>query len=95
MTPLVARFDLAGTREGTVSLRVQPGTLGLRPGLEIERVAPPTVTVRLVPRARRWAMSPDRYGALHTTRPDSSRRTSPGPASPTTPSSTRMRPCWS
>jgi len=50
MTPLVARFDLGGTREGTLTLHVQPGTLGLPPGLEIERVSPPTVTVQLVPR---------------------------------------------
>ncbi|HEV8308282.1 MAG TPA: diadenylate cyclase [Methylomirabilota bacterium] len=50
MTPLVARFDLAGTREGTLTLRVQPGTLGLPPGLEIQRVFPPTVTIQLVPR---------------------------------------------
>jgi diadenylate cyclase len=50
IAPLAARFELAGTREGTVTLPVQPDTLGLPPGLEIERVSPPTVTVQLVPR---------------------------------------------
>jgi uncharacterized protein (TIGR00159 family) len=44
-----AHFDLRDAAEGTRTLDVGPESIGLPPGVIVERVLPPTITVRLVP----------------------------------------------
>ncbi len=50
LTAVVARFDLSGAVEGSLSLNVQQAALNLPPGLVLEGVAPPRISVRLVRR---------------------------------------------
>lgn len=45
---LIARFDLRGQKEGWQTLRVDPGTLNLPPGINMMRVRPDEVRLRLV-----------------------------------------------
>jgi hypothetical protein len=52
LTRLVASFNLRGTRSGTANLPVDSGNLNLPPGIVMERVSPPRVSVRLSPRVR-------------------------------------------
>jgi uncharacterized protein (TIGR00159 family) len=47
---LVARFDLGSAHEGSQILTVQPSTLDLPPGLVMESVSPPQVSLLLVRR---------------------------------------------
>lgn len=47
---LVARFDLASAHEGSQVLTVQPNTMDLPPGLVMESVSPPQVSLLLVRR---------------------------------------------
>ena len=50
LTRLVASFSLRGARAGTLELPVDSGNLNLPPGMVMERVLPPRITVRLVVR---------------------------------------------
>jgi uncharacterized protein (TIGR00159 family) len=52
LTTVVARFDLSGAAEGSLSLNVQQAVLNLPPGLILEGVAPQTISVRLMRPAR-------------------------------------------
>ena len=52
LTRLVASFSLRGARAGTLELPVDSGNLNLPPGMVMERVLPPRITVRLVVRKR-------------------------------------------
>ncbi|HTT64023.1 MAG TPA: diadenylate cyclase [Bryobacteraceae bacterium] len=52
LTRLVASFNLRGARAGTLSLPVHAGNFNLPPGIVMERVSPPAITVRLVPRGK-------------------------------------------
>lgn len=45
---LVAQFPLDSAKPGVATLRFDPETLDLPPGIEIAQVSPPTITVRLV-----------------------------------------------
>jgi uncharacterized protein (TIGR00159 family) len=45
---LVARLNLAGSKAGVRSIRVDSGTLGLPPGVEMIRAMPPNIEVQLV-----------------------------------------------
>lgn len=47
---LVARLNLAGSKEGARTLKVDAGTLGLPPGVELIRAVPPTIAVKLMKR---------------------------------------------
>jgi hypothetical protein len=51
LTRLVASFNLRGARAGTLNLPVHSGNLSLPPGIVMEVVSPPKVTVRLIQRA--------------------------------------------
>jgi uncharacterized protein (TIGR00159 family) len=52
---LVAHFDLSGAHGGVHVIPVRPDALDLPPGIHVDRVTPPSVTVRIEP-----ARSPDR-----------------------------------
>jgi len=49
LTRLVASFDLRGAHAGALNLPVNAGNVNLPPGIVIERVNPPRITVRLTP----------------------------------------------
>jgi diadenylate cyclase len=49
---LVASFNLRGAHAGTLDLRVDAGNVNLPPGIVMERVSPPRISVRLLPRGR-------------------------------------------
>jgi diadenylate cyclase len=51
LTNLMARFDLGSAHEGSQILTVQPSTLDLPPGLVMESVSPPQVSLFLVRRS--------------------------------------------
>lgn len=44
---MVARFDLRGAHEGTISLRPTEQDLGLPPGVRLDSVSPPVLTVHI------------------------------------------------
>lgn len=48
MSGLIARFDLRGMKKGRQTLHVVPGALSLPPGVNMKRVAPDSVVVRLI-----------------------------------------------
>ena len=50
LTRLVASFNLGGARAGLLELPVEARNVNLPPGIVMERVSPPRVTVRLAPR---------------------------------------------
>ena len=50
LTRLVASFDLRGASAGTLNLPVDSRNVNLPPGIVMERVLPPKITVRLIPR---------------------------------------------
>ena len=50
---LIARFDLRGMKEGRQKLHVVPSALSLPPGINVKRVRPETIEVRLVKHTRR------------------------------------------
>jgi diadenylate cyclase len=52
LTRLVASFNLRGARAGALELPVDAGNVNLPPGMVMERVSPPRIEVRLVPRKR-------------------------------------------
>ncbi len=52
LTRLVARFNLRGVHGGITELPVETANLDLPPGIVMERVSPPRITVRLAPRRR-------------------------------------------
>ncbi len=52
LTRLVASFNLRGAHAGTLNLAVESGSFNLPPGIVMEHVAPPRITVRLVTRVR-------------------------------------------
>jgi hypothetical protein len=45
---LVARLNMAGSKAGVREMKVDSGTLGLPPGVEMIRAIPPNIEVRLV-----------------------------------------------
>ncbi|HVN05040.1 MAG TPA: diadenylate cyclase [Bryobacteraceae bacterium] len=49
LTRLVANFNLRGAKPGILNLPVDAGNVNLPPGIVIERVNPPRITVRLTP----------------------------------------------
>lgn len=51
LSGVVARFDLSGVGEGAVTLNARDGVVNLPPGLVVEGVSPPTVSLRLIRRA--------------------------------------------
>ncbi len=52
LTRLVASFNLHGASAGPLSLSVDAADFNLPPGIVMERVSPPRISVRLVPRPR-------------------------------------------
>ena len=50
LTNLIANFSLRNTRAGWNTLSIGPGTLGLPPGIVLERVSPQKLVVRVVRR---------------------------------------------
>ena len=48
LNTLIARFDLAGSKEGPHTLSVQQNALSLPPGLVIENLSPPNISLSLV-----------------------------------------------
>jgi diadenylate cyclase len=52
LTRLVVSFDLHGASAGTLTLPVDAADLNLPPGIVMERVSPPRISVRLVPRPK-------------------------------------------
>lgn len=51
LASLAARFDLQNAKAGALSLRVAARNLNLPPGIEIDSVSPPAISLRLTPRA--------------------------------------------
>lgn len=51
LTRLVAHFRLNSATKGDQILRFEPGILDLPPGIVIENVSPPAISVKLVPKA--------------------------------------------
>jgi diadenylate cyclase len=47
MNKLVARFDLSGAAPGRETIRVTPGDFNLPPGVIVDRVVPPSITLSL------------------------------------------------
>jgi hypothetical protein len=47
---LVARLNLAGSKEGVRTIRLDAGALGLPPGVEMMRAIPASIPVQLVKR---------------------------------------------
>jgi uncharacterized protein (TIGR00159 family) len=52
LTRLVASFNLRGARAGTLTLAVDAANFNLPPGIVMERVSPPRISVRLAPTGR-------------------------------------------
>jgi hypothetical protein len=44
---LVAHIDLSGAAQGVESIRVSPGDFELPPGIVVDRVTPPAITLSL------------------------------------------------
>jgi uncharacterized protein (TIGR00159 family) len=53
LNSLIARFDLAGSKEGSQTLNVEQGSLSVPPGLVIENLSPRNISVSLVRTAQR------------------------------------------
>jgi diadenylate cyclase len=49
---LVARFNLAGAKEGLLTVPLERGNLDLPPGVRLDRASPPEVSVRLAPQKK-------------------------------------------
>ncbi len=51
LASIAARFDLQNAKAGAFTLRVAARNLNLPPGIEIDSVSPPAISLRLTPRA--------------------------------------------
>jgi uncharacterized protein (TIGR00159 family) len=49
LSGLVAHFDLAQAHEGMQVIRVHPGALDLPPGIVVERLGPPAISIQIEP----------------------------------------------
>ena len=54
---LVARLNLAGSKEGFRMMQIDSGTLRLPPGVSLIRANPPSIEVRLIKHNPRLALT--------------------------------------